>query len=160
MRANLGIADEHRQALVLLLNGFLADEELLSMRLRNYHWNVLGPGFESLHQLFEIQNQALAGACDTLAEHVRALGGRALGTFSECLEHSRLREQPGQWPDAREMLARLLADHELLTQALRESIHVCADKYREPATEDLLTTLMRQHMQMAWRLRATLEGPS
>jgi starvation-inducible DNA-binding protein len=160
MRANLGIADEHRQALVQLLNGALADETVLSMRLRNYHWNVLGAGFESLHQLFDTQYRTLDDACDPLAEHVRALGGRALGTFSEYLEHSRLREQPGQWPDAREMLARLLADHELLTQSLRESIQTCADKYREPATADLLTRLMRQHMQMAWRLRATLEGQS
>jgi starvation-inducible DNA-binding protein len=95
---------------------------------------------------------------DDVAERARSLGGNALGTMTEFLQHTRLTEQVAYYPDARDMIANLLADHEALIRQLRVDLETCVEKYHDAGTNDFLTGLMEQHEKMAWMLRAFLEG--
>ena len=157
MSLNIGLADEQREGVVAILNTLLADEYLLYTKTRNYHWNVVGPQFNDLHKFFEAQYKELNEIVDDVAERARSLGGNALGTMSEFLKHTRLKEQAAHYPGSRGMLANLLADHEALIRDLRVDLETCADKYHDIGTNDFLTGLMEQHEKMAWMLRAFLE---
>jgi starvation-inducible DNA-binding protein len=154
MNPNIGIAGEQRQAVIEMLNTLLADEYLLYTKTRNYHWNVVGPQFNDLHKFFESQYEALDDVVDDVAERARALGGHAHGTLSEFTKHARLSERPGIYPDAKAMLAQLLADHETLIRHLREDAELVMDKHRDAGTNDFLVGLMEHHEKMAWMLRA------
>ena len=157
MKVNIGIADKNRTAVADILNTLLADEYLLYTKTRNYHWNVVGPQFNDLHKFFEVQYEALNEVVDEVAERARTLGGRALGTLAEFSQHARLKEHPGERPDARGRLADLLADHEAVVRQLREDLDT-ALKHKDTGTSDFLTGLMEKHEKMAWMLRAFLEG--
>jgi starvation-inducible DNA-binding protein len=158
MHPNTGLSNEQREGVVALLNTLLSDEYLLYTKTRNYHWNVVGPQFNDLHKFFEAQYNALNDIVDDVAERARALGGNALGTMAEFLKSTRLQEDSGDYPEARLMLANLLADHEALIRHLRIDLETCADRYHDAGTNDFLTGLMEQHEKMAWMLRAFLEG--
>ncbi|HEX7229424.1 MAG TPA: Dps family protein [Candidatus Binatia bacterium] len=121
MNLNIGLSDEQRAAVVKILNT-LSDEYLLYTKTRNYHWNVLGPQFNDLHKFFEEQYTELNVVVDDVAERARSLGGWALGTLQEFAQVARLKEVPGQYPNAREMTANLLADHETLVRQLRTDL--------------------------------------
>ena len=157
MKPNISINDTQRAAVVEILNTLLADEYLLYTKTRNYHWNVVGPQFNDLHKFFETQYGELDGIVDVVAERARALGGNALGTLAEFTQHARLKEQPGQNPDAKAMLAALLADHEALIRTLRPDAEVTMDKHKDAGTNDFLVGLMEKHEKMAWMLRAFQE---
>ena len=154
---NLGVSDEARTELVGVLNKLLADEQVLYARLRNFHWNVVGPNFHSLHALFEEQYTQIAAMADELAERVRSLGGRAIGTLKEFLDQTRLKEQPGEVPAWREMCRTTVSDHEALIQGLRGAV-IRAEELGDQGTADLLTGFMETHTKMAWMLRATAQG--
>ena len=158
MSPNIGLSAEQREGVVAILNALLADEYLLYTKTRNYHWNVVGPQFNDLHKFFEAQYNELNEIVDDVAERSRALGGHALGTMAEFLKYTRLEEQTGHYPDARDMLANLLADHEALIGHLRGDLEICIEQYHDAGTNDFLTGLMEQHEKMAWMLRAFLEG--
>jgi len=158
MKPSIGIADEHRAAVVAILNALLSDEYLLYTKTRNYHWNVVGLQFNDLHRFFEAQYEALDEIVDDVAERARSLGGRALGTLAEFAKHARLKERPQDQPDARGMLADLLGDHETLVRQLRGDLEAALETYRDAGTSDFLTGLMEKHEKMAWMLRAFLEG--
>ncbi len=158
MNPNIGISDSNRQSVVKILNTLLADEYVLYTKTRNYHWNVVGPQFNDLHKFFESQYEALNDIVDEVAERGRALGGKAAGTLAEFSQQTRLKEQPGQYPDARAMLTNLLADHERVIQSLRGDLPAVMDKYADAGTNDFLTGVMEKHEKMAWMLRAFLEG--
>jgi starvation-inducible DNA-binding protein len=158
MSLNIGLSEEQREGVVAILNTLLADEYLLYTKTRNYHWNVVGPQFNDLHKFFEAQYNALNEIVDDVAERARSLGGNAFGTMTEFLKHTRLKEQPGHYPDDRGMIANLLADHEALIRYLRVDLETCAEKYHDAGTNDFLIGLMEQHEKMAWMLRAFLEG--
>src|SRR5882724_695101 len=119
MHPNIGLLDEQREGVVAILNTLLADEYLLYTKTRNYHWNVVGPQFNDLHKFFESQYEELDDVVDDVAERARALGGHAQGTLAEFTKRARLKEHPGNYPDAKEMLAHLLADHETVIRHLR-----------------------------------------
>src|ERR687898_3430273 len=142
MTIELGISDTDRRSVADILNVVLADEYVLYTKTRNYHWNVVGPQFNDLHKFFEAQYEALDEVVDDVAERVRALGGRALGTLEEFRASARLGEKPGTVPAARDMLATLLADHEALIRALREDIDAVNDRARDVGTADFLTGLL------------------
>jgi starvation-inducible DNA-binding protein len=156
MKPNLGLNDKQRGAVVEILDTLLADEYLLYTKTRNYHWNVVGPQFNDLHKFFEAQYDELDRVIDEVAERARALGGNALGTLTEFLQHTRLKEQPDKYPDAKAMLAALLADHEALIQNLRADAER-ANQQGDAGTNDFLVGLMEQHEKMAWMLRAFQE---
>jgi starvation-inducible DNA-binding protein len=158
MKLNIGLSDKQRHGVVEILNRLLSDEYVLYTKTRNYHWNVLGPQFNDLHKFFEAQYNALNDIVDDVAERARTLGGWACGTLAEFSEHTRLKEHPGQHPNARNMIANLLTDHEAIIRYLRTDLETCAQKYHDAGTSDFLTGLMEQHEKMAWMLRAFLEG--
>jgi starvation-inducible DNA-binding protein len=156
MTLNIAISDADREAVVGLLNTLLADEYLLYTKTRNYHWNVVGLQFNDLHKFFETQYTELNDVVDEVAERARMLGGRAFGTLREFTEHARLKETPGSVPDARGMLAELLADHESVIRNLRKDAEVVMDKHHDAGTNDFLVGLMERHEKAAWMLRSYL----
>lgn len=154
MKPNLGLSDDTLKQIIEQLNPLLADEQMFYARLRNFHWNVTGANFRSLHLMFEEQYKEVAEVADELAERIRSLGGRAIGTLREFLDQSRLKEQPGDVPDWRAMCRQLVADHETIIQALRKAVEK-ADQLGDEGTADILTGFMESHTKMAWMLRAT-----
>ncbi len=159
MNPNIGLADEQRTAVVKILNTLLSDEYVLYTKTRNYHWNVLGPQFNDLHKFFEEQYTELTEVVDDVAERARSLGGWALGTLKEFSQHARLNEHPDQYPNARQMIANLLADHETIVRQLRIDLET-AEKHHDMGTNDFMTGLMEKHEKMSWMLRAFLQAES
>ncbi len=157
MSTQIGISDKNRETVVGILNATLADEYLLYTKTRNFHWNVTGPDFGELHKFFESQYEELDGIVDDTAERARSLGGRSLGTMTEFLKTTHLKEAPGVYPEAKKMIAGLLADHEVVIQKLRKDLETCANTCEDMGTSDYLTGLMEKHEKMAWMLRAYLE---
>jgi starvation-inducible DNA-binding protein len=155
--ADIGISASNVQGVVAILSRLLADEHVLYMRLRNYHWNVVGMSFGSLHELFEEQYDAIADEIDEIAERIRSLGAIAPGTLTEYLQTATLAEQPGQLPDDRGMVAQLTADHEAIIRHLRRDIRATDEQYDDIGTSDYLTGLMEKHEKYAWLLRAHIE---
>src|SRR5437867_12246563 len=129
MKTNIGITDENRESAVQILNTLLSDEYVLYTKTRNCHWNVVGPQFNDLHKFFEAQYEALDDVVDEVAERIRTLGGKAAATLAEFRELTRLREHPKQYPDARDMLGHLLADHEAVIRTLRADLETVAEKH-------------------------------
>jgi starvation-inducible DNA-binding protein len=160
MKTNIDLSEEQRGGVVKILNTLLSDEYLLYTKTRNYHWNVTGPQFNDLHKFFEEQYTLLSEIVDQIAERGRSLDGWAFGTMSEFSQHARLKEHPGHYPRAREMIANLVEDHEAVIRQLRSDLETCADKYHDMGTNDFLTGLMEQHEKMAWMLRAFLQAES
>ena len=156
MAPNIGIADDRRDGVLRILTALLADEYVLYTKTRNYHWNVVGPQFNDLHKFFETQYDALNEVVDEVAERSRTLGGPAIGTLAEMLDHARLKEHAKQYPDAKQMLANLLADHEAIVRTLRGDVAATMDKFDDAGTSDFLTGLMEKHEKMAWMLRSFL----
>jgi starvation-inducible DNA-binding protein len=154
--AAIGLADKQRQAVVDILNTTLADEFVLYVKSRRFHWNVEGPDFSELHDLFEKHYEQLGEIVDHVAERARALDGIAAGSLEECLKLTRLKENPARVYDARGMIAALLADHEALIRNLRHDVGICSGECHDEGTTDFLTGLMQAHEKMAWMLRAHL----
>ena len=157
MKPNIAISDDNRAGLQKILGSLLADEYLLYTKTRNYHWNVVGPQFNDLHKFFETQYEALNEVVDDVAERARTLGGNAPGTLTEFIEQARLKEHPKHYPDAKQMLANLVADHEAIVRTLRADLQAAMDTYKDAGTSDFLTGLMEKHEKMAWMLRSFLE---
>lgn len=156
MKTDTGLGDKDRAGLARMLSALLADEVLLYTKTRNYHWNVRGPHFNDLHKLFDEQYAQLNGVVDEVAERIRALGFSSPGTLAEFQKLARLKEKPGDAPDASGMLKNLLLDHEAVSRSLRADIEA-AEGHHDPATADFLTGLLGQHEKTAWMLRASLE---
>jgi starvation-inducible DNA-binding protein len=153
---DIGMADDQRHAVVAILNTVLADEFVLYVKSRRFHWNVEGPDFSELHELFQKQYEQLGQVIDDVAERARALDGIAAGSFEEYLELTRLNEEPAEHYDARGMITALLADHESLIRNLRQDLQTCSNEHGDEGTMDFLTGLMQAHEKMAWMLRAYL----
>ena len=158
MNPNLGINDKDRAGVVKILNALLADEYVLYTKTRNYHWNVVGPQFNDLHKFFAAQYEAIDGFVDDVAERARTLGGHAVATLGELAESARLKEHPGQYPSADDMLENLLADHEAIIRQLRADADAAATRFHDMGTNDFLVGLMEKHEKMAWMLRSFLES--
>lgn len=152
---NIGLASDAREGVLRILAALLADEMVLYVKTRNFHWNVSGMHFHQLHAMFESQYDALAETIDQVAERIRALGGHAPGAMSEFTRSARLREHTATPPAARDMVAALAADHETLVRQLRADLAACAEKHGDAGTSDFLTGLMESHEKTAWMLRAT-----
>lgn len=156
-KIDIGIAEKNRQAVVNLLQPVLANLSVIYTKTRNYHWNLTGPRFHTLHLFLEEQYKALGEAADEVAERIRSIGGFSIGTLQEFIEHSVLKEEPGVRPPADLIIANLLADHETIIKGLREDIDKCDDEFEDTGTADFLTGLMEDHEKLAWMLRAHLE---
>lgn len=150
--SGIGLADKSRRTLVDVLNRLLADEFVLYVKTRNFHWNVVGPNFSELHKFFEGQYESLDDAIDEVAERARALDGMAAGSMTDYLKLTRLPEASSHL-SAPEMLRALLADHEQVIRQLRDDIETAGDA-GDKGTEDFLTGLMEAHEKTAWMLRS------
>jgi starvation-inducible DNA-binding protein len=151
---NIGIPEENRKKIADGLSRLLADTYTLYLKTHNFHWNVTGPMFNTLHLMFEQQYTELALAVDLIAERIRALGVPAPGTYREFAALTRISEEVGV-PKAEEMLAILVADQEAVVRTARE-IFPIADEVNDEPTADLLTQRMHVHEKTAWMLRSML----
>jgi starvation-inducible DNA-binding protein len=134
----------------------LANTYTLYLKTHNYHWNVTGPQFASLHTLFETQYTELAAAVDTIAERIRALGQVAPGSYSAFGKLSEIKEAPDSPPEAMQMIRDLAADNEALIK-LAEKANEVADESGDVASGDMMIERMQVHAKVAWMLRAHLE---
>ena len=137
------------------LNMLLADTYTLYLKTHNYHWNVTGPNFTSLHTLFETQYTEYALAVDEIAERVRALGEKAAGSYTEFSKLTKIKETLGALK-AQEMIEDSLQANEIVTETAKGIISLASDAGDEP-TVDLLTQRMQAHEKNAWMLRSLLE---
>ncbi|MCU0495998.1 MAG: DNA starvation/stationary phase protection protein [Anaerolineae bacterium] len=145
------------QGVAQILCTVLADEVLLYTKLRKFHWNVTGESFFALHEAFEKQYDEVAIIVDEVAERIRVYGAVAPGTLVEFQNMTRLTETPGVNPDARGMVAELVADYEMLIEYLNEDIEEIDDEFDDVGAEDLLTGILRQHQKQLWMLRSFLQ---
>lgn len=152
----IGIEDTKRQAIAEGLSRLLADTYTLYLKTHNFHWNVKGPMFQTLHTMFETQYTELALAVDLIAERIRALGYPAPGTYSEYAKLSSIEETLGV-PKAEEMIKLLVEGQEAVVRTARSLFPVVDEANDEPSA-DLLTQRMQVHEKTAWMLRSLLEA--
>jgi starvation-inducible DNA-binding protein len=150
----LGISEAQRVEIAEGLSRLLADTYTLYLKTHNFHWNVKGPMFNSLHLMFEGQYTELALAVDLIAERIRALGEPAPGSYSAYAKLSSIKEADGV-PEAMEMV-RILAEDQLAVVRTARAVFPAADAAHDEPTADMLTQRMQVHEKTAWMLRATL----
>ncbi|NLR76292.1 MULTISPECIES: Dps family protein [Leeia] len=155
MEINLGIPETNRQQIAEGLSRLLADTYTLYLQTHNFHWNVTGPMFNTLHLMFETQYNELALAVDLIAERIRSLGFPAPGTYQSFARLTSIAEVEGV-PKAQEMLAILLKGQEAVVRTAR-SLFPLVDEVNDEATADLLTQRMQLHEKTAWMLRSMLD---
>ena len=145
----------HSQKIADELGHLLADTYLLTLKTQNFHWNVTGPMFQSLHLLFESQYNELAAANDMIAERIRALKAQAPASFCHFLKLTSLKEENGV-PDWKEMITQLVKDHETIVQHTYTILEK-AQEAKDEGTMDMLIERIREHEKTAWMLRSHLE---
>jgi starvation-inducible DNA-binding protein len=156
MELNIGLSKDTLKQVNDLLNAFLADQHVLYIKTRKYHWNVKGPSFLEYHEFFESQYKALEAAIDEVAERIRTLGGTPLATMEDFLKHTSLKEDKrNDRIETMDMFKSLLNDHEQAIRELREDVSKC-EELEDAGTADFLTGLMEAHEKMAWMLRKYL----
>ncbi|PIS10862.1 MAG: DNA starvation/stationary phase protection protein [Bdellovibrio sp. CG10_big_fil_rev_8_21_14_0_10_47_8] len=156
MPIDIGIKDADRKKIVDGLSRLLADSYTLYLKTHNFHWNVTGPMFQTLHLMFETQYTELALAVDLIAERIRSLGYPAPGTYKEFARLTSIRETDGV-PSATDMIKGLIQGQETVVRTAR-SVFPAVDKAGDEASADLLTQRMQIHEKTAWMLRSLLEG--
>lgn len=154
MEINIGIDKQDRAAIADGLSHLLADTYTLYLKTHNFHWNVTGPMFNSLHAMFEAQYTELATAVDDIAERIRTLGFPAPGTYAAYAKLSSIKEEEGV-PSAEEMIRLLVEGQEAVVRTAR-GIFPLLDKVNDEPTADLLTQRMQTHEKTAWMLRSLL----
>jgi starvation-inducible DNA-binding protein len=154
MELNIGINTEDRQQIAAGLSKLLADSYSLYLKTHNYHWNVEGPLFNTLHLMFEQHYTELATAVDEIAERIRALGVKAPGSYTAFGRLTNIEEATGD-ESAEEMIRQLVIGQETVARTAREAIKAAGAASDEP-TADLLTQRMQIHEKNAWMLRSML----
>jgi starvation-inducible DNA-binding protein len=153
---NIGLSEQDRSAIAQGLSRVLADTYTLYLTTHNFHWNVTGPMFTSLHTMFMQQYTELWNAVDPIAERIRSLGFHAPGSYAEFGRLTSMQDAPVEPPQALEMVRILVKGHEAVARTARELFPV-ADRASDEPTADLLTQRLSYHEQTAWMLRSLLE---
>ena len=153
---NIGIAEAERAAIAQGLSRLLADTHTLYLTTHNFHWNVTGPMFNTLHDMFMQQYTELWNAVDPIAERIRALGHMAPGSYKDFGKLASIPDAPDQPPKAMEMVLALVKGHEAVARTAR-GLLPAADKAGDEPTLDLLTRRLDYHEKTAWMLRSVLE---
>ncbi|HJU50224.1 MAG TPA: Dps family protein [Pseudogulbenkiania sp.] len=153
---DIGINEQDRQDIAQGLSRLLADTYTLYLKTHNFHWNVTGPMFQTLHLMFEQHYNELSLAVDMIAERIRALGHYAPGSYSEYARLTSIAEANGV-PRAQDMISQLVDGHETVCRTAR-SIFAVAERASDEPTADLLTQRLQVHEKTAWMLRSLLEG--
>ena len=154
VEVNIGISENERQTIAEGLSRLLADTYTLYLKTHNFHWNVTGPMFNTLHLMFEAQYNELALAVDQIAERIRSLGFHAPGSYAAFAKLSSVPEAEGT-PSAEQMIQQLAEGQEIVVRTARE-IFPAADQANDEPTADLLTQRMQIHEKTAWMLRSML----
>ncbi len=155
-KINIGISEGDRKTIAESLSRLLADSYTLYLKTHNFHWNVTGPMFQTLHLMFEQQYMELATAVDLIAERIRALGVFAPATYAQFAKLSTIKE-PNGVPASSEMIKELVEGHEAVIRTARSSFAAIEGAHDE-VSADLLTQRMQLHEKTAWMLRSLLEG--
>ena len=156
MAIDIGIPKKSRKQIADGLSRLLADTYTLYLKTHNFHWNVTGPMFNTLHAMFMAQYTELWNAVDPIAERIRSLGHPAPGSYGQFSQLSSLKDAPAQPPKALDMVRILVEGHEAVARTAR-GIFPQADKAGDEPTADLLTQRLTVHEQTAWMLRSLLE---
>jgi starvation-inducible DNA-binding protein len=154
-KIDIGISESDRKAVVGGLSKLLADTYTLYLKTHNFHWNVEGPMFQTLHIMFMEQYTEMWNALDAVAERIRALGHYAPGTYSEFIKLSSIKESKGV-PKANKMIEEAIQGHEAVIKTAR-AIFEAAEKAKDQTTMDLLTQRLEIHEKTAWMLRSLLK---
>ena len=154
---DIGIGERDRAAISAGLAKLLADTYTLYLTTHNFHWNVTGPMFNTLHAMFMGQYTELWNAVDPIAERIRSLGHPAPGSYAQFAKLSSIADAPTTPPKALEMVRILVAGHEAVARTARK-VFPLADRAGDEPTADLLTQRLTVHEQQAWMLRSLLEG--
>ncbi len=157
-RIDIGISSADRKEIAEGLSRFLADAFTLYLKTHNFHWNVTGPMFNSLHVMFETQYTEQWNALDDVAERIRALGFHAPGSYAEFVDLTSVREEAGasDVPEWQAMVQQLVAGNEAVCRTARGVLKTADDAGDDP-TVDLLTQRLQTHEKYAWMLRSLLE---
>ncbi len=155
MNINIGIPENDRKTIANGLAKVLADSYTLYLKTHNYHWNVTGPLFNTLHLMFEAQYTELATAVDEIAERIRALGVAAPGSYKAFTKLTEIEEETDV-PSAEEMIHQLVIGQETVVRTAR-TVFKIADSANDEPSADLLTQRMQIHEKNAWMLRSMLE---
>lgn len=155
MNIDIGISQPQREDIAHGLSRILADTYTLYLKTHNFHWNVTGPMFQTLHLMFETQYTELALAVDVIAERIRSLGFPAPGTYKQFSELSSIKEEEGI-PAAKDMIRLLVEGQESVVRTARE-LYTSVEAAKDEATADLLTQRIQFHEKTAWMLRSLLE---
>ena len=157
MRLNTGIEESKRELIGKGISQLLAETYTLYLKTHKYHWNVVGPMFQSLHLMFETHYNDLAQAVDEIAERIRVLGLKAPGSFTEFSKLSQVKEDPELEISASNMIQNLLEDHE---QVARTAKSVLGDvqQANDEGTNSLLGTRIEYHEKVAWMLKSLTQG--
>ncbi|MCL6460659.1 MAG: DNA starvation/stationary phase protection protein [Flavobacterium micromati] len=157
MKVKIGITEAHLKNGISMLSSALANQMTLYVKLRKFHWNVYGPSFMEFHLLFEGQYKKLEKAIDETAERIGKLGGKTIGTLKEFADLTVIKESPNEYPEQKDMLKELIADHETMIIQMRKDVDSSEEDNKDTGTADFLTRLMLDHETMAWKLRRYLE---
>ena len=152
---NTGINQQDREAIAVGLSHLLADSYTLYLKTHNYHWNVTGPMFRTLHLMFEEQYNELFTAVDEIAERIRSLGSQAPGSFAEFSQLSKVKDNEAV-KDANDMVRSLIDAHETVIRTARE-LFPKAEEANDQVSLDILTQRLDVHEKTAWMLRSLLE---
>lgn len=153
---NIGISEKDRKAVADGLSKVLADTYTLYLTTHNFHWNVTGPMFNTLHEMFMTQYTELWNSIDLIAERIRSLGHPAPGSYGQFNKLASIADAPATPPPALEMVAILVAGHEAVARTAREVFPI-AEKAADEPTADLLTQRLTVHDKTAWMLRSLLQ---
>jgi starvation-inducible DNA-binding protein len=155
MKIDIGIHEKDRKLIAKGLAHFLADTYTLYLKTHNFHWNVTGAQFQTLHEVFMTQYTELWNAVDEVAERIRALGYPAPGSYRDFAELTKIKEAKGV-PSSKEMIKQIVEGHETCVRTAREVFPI-AEAGKDQASLDLLTQRIRIHEKTAWMLRSLLE---
>lgn len=155
MQINIGIEDRDRAKIAAGLSRLLADSYTLYLQTHNFHWNVTGPMFQTLHVMFETQYTELALAVDVIAERIRSLGFPAPASYAQFVKLTSIKDAPGV-PKAEKMIRLLVEGQETVVRTAR-ALFPLVEKAGDEATADLLTQRIQLHEKTAWMLRSLLE---
>ncbi len=154
-KINIGIPEESRKKIVEVLKKLLADTYFIYFKTHSYHWNVTGPMFQTLHDMFMQQYTELWNTIDLIAERIRSLGEYAPYSYKELSQITSIKDDE-KIPRAEEMINNLIEGHEKIIQFIRDNFSI-AEESNDEATIDLLTQRLDSHEKTAWMLRALLE---
>ncbi len=150
---NLGIPQKDVKAMADSLNQLLSDQHVLYIKMRNFHWNLVGPSFVEVHEFIEKLYNNIAEDIDQVAERINQLGQTSLGSMQEFLKNSILKESEGGKKLQEAAITELAIDNDFMARKLRELISEFDESYNDPGTVDLFTRLLQSHEKSAWMLR-------